>query len=173
MQKNQSSKSHKKIAQNLVRSINRLALDKKISIGTAESCTGGALAAQIVEISGVSAWFFGSVVCYANSVKTKILGVKTESLQNFGAVSFETVSQMLTGACASLQVDLAVAISGIAGPDGGSEEKPVGTVFIGVGGLQTKEQQIQKYNFSGTRTEIQAQSKMQGLQNLENYLMNL
>lgn len=168
---NSNSNSEAKEVLTLVKSINRMALAKNIRIVTAESCTGGSIAGQIVELAGVSAWFLGGIVAYANSVKQDLLKVKTDTLKEYGAVSEQTVNQMLNGACELLKADVAVAVSGIAGPDGGSPEKPVGTVFIGVGSLEPKTQTIKKYLFSGNRKSVQEQTKIQALKNLEEFLL--
>lgn len=103
-------------------------------LGTAESCTGGAIAARITSVAGSSAYFQGSIVAYANSVKQGILGVNQADLMVHGAVSEPVVKQMAAGLRKQLKVDWAIATSGIAGPDGGSAEKPVGTVWIAVAG---------------------------------------
>lgn len=113
--------------------IGRILKAKGKTMATAESCTGGYIAHLITSNAGSSAYFNGSVVSYANSVKENVLGVKHETLETAGAVSEETVRQMVAGAIAKLGVDFALATSGIMGPDGGTEEKPVGTVWIAVG----------------------------------------
>ena len=109
------------------------------TMGTAESCTGGYIAHLITSIAGSSAYYKGSVVSYANEVKENILGVKHETLNSTGAVSKETVAEMVKGAIEELKVDYALATSGIMGPDGGSEEKPVGTVWIAAGNKEKTE----------------------------------
>ena len=106
---------------------------RSMTLGTAESCTGGYLAHMLTSIPGSSAYYMGSMVTYSNKMKIKLLGVPSSTLALHGAVSEETVTSMVGGALRELQVDLAVAISGISGPDGGTEEKPVGTVWIAVG----------------------------------------
>lgn len=112
---------------------------KGLTLGTAESCTGGYIAQLITSVPGSSAYYKGSVVSYANDVKTGVLGVLPDTLKSYGAVSEETVIQMVQGAIQSLGVDFAVATSGIMGPDGGSPEKPVGTVWIAVGNKEKTE----------------------------------
>lgn len=102
------------------------------NFGTAESCTGGYVAHLITTVPGSSAYFPGSLVTYSYEMKTKLLGVKTETLTRFGAVSEEAVREMSQGALDTLGVDVALAISGIAGPDGGTPDKPVGTVWMAV-----------------------------------------
>ncbi len=113
--------------------IGKIALEKKLKIGTAESCTGGLVASKIVTVPGSSAYFEGSVVTYSYKLKETLLKVKKDTLNTVGAVSEETVREMVTGAIDHLGVDIAVAISGIAGPSGGTEDKPVGTVWIACG----------------------------------------
>ena len=110
--------------------VGRILKAKGQTLGTAESCTGGHIAQLITSIPGSSAYFKGGIVSYANEVKTGLLGVAPETLQSAGAVSEETVRQMVQGALQVLNVDYAVAVSGIMGPDGGSPEKPVGTVWL-------------------------------------------
>lgn len=110
----------------------QLLIDKKFTIATAESCTGGNIAHLITSIPGSSEAFKGSVVAYSNEVKHNLLGVSEASLSEFGAVSQQVVEQMAEGACRALNTDCAIATSGIAGPDGGSDKKPVGTVWIAV-----------------------------------------
>jgi nicotinamide-nucleotide amidase len=100
------------------------------TMATAESCTGGYIAHLITSVAGSSAYYKGSVVSYANEVKENILGVQHDTLLSAGAVSEETVKEMAKGAIEKLNVDYAVAVSGIMGPEGGSEEKPVGTVWV-------------------------------------------
>lgn len=107
------------------------AFEKKITFAFAESCTGGLTASKITDLSGASAVFMGSVVSYANTAKENFLDVSPETLKNFGAVSVETAIEMATGALEKFNTDIAISITGIAGPTGGTEEKPVGTVVIG------------------------------------------
>lgn len=112
--------------------VGRILQEQGRQFGTAESCTGGYVAHLITTVPGASAWFPGSVVTYSYEMKTKLLGVRPETLAQFGAVSEETVRQMSQGALDTLGVDVALAISGIAGPDGGTPDKPVGTVWMAV-----------------------------------------
>lgn len=113
--------------------IGKIAKEKNLTIGTAESCTGGLVASKIVTIPGSSAYFEGSVVTYSYKLKETLLKVNPDTLKRLGAVSEETVNEMVAGAIDHLGVDVAVAISGIAGPGGGTEDKPVGTVWIACG----------------------------------------
>ncbi len=110
-----------------------LLLENKKTVGTAESCTGGLVAHRITSIPGSSAYYEGSVVAYSYALKEKLLNVDPAVLENHGAVSEETVKAMLKGLLENLGVDIGIAISGIAGPGGGTPEKPVGTIWIAVG----------------------------------------
>lgn len=118
--------------------LQKLCIDKHLTTATAESCTGGAIAAKIVSISGSSAYFKGGIVAYSNAIKQNILHVDQATLETYGAVSEETVQAMVDGVIDLLAVDVAVAISGIAGPDGGTSEKPVGTIWICAGNKNDK-----------------------------------
>jgi nicotinamide-nucleotide amidase len=119
--------------------IGKILKAKGKTMATAESCTGGYIASLITSIAGSSAYYKGSVVSYANEIKENILGVKHETLTRTGAVSEETVAEMVKGAIAKLNADYALATSGIMGPEGGTEEKPVGTVWIAVGNKEKTE----------------------------------
>ena len=103
---------------------------RNLMMGTAESCTGGLAAALCTNVPGSSRWFSGSVVSYANSVKTRLLGVNAQLVARFGAVSAPVVEAMALGGIDALASDVCVAVSGIAGPDGGTPDKPVGTVWF-------------------------------------------
>ena len=109
--------------------------DKGVKLASAESCTGGWLAKIITDIPGSSVWFTGSVVCYSNESKTSLLGVQENTLSEFGAVSGETVIEMADGLFAHNDADVAVGGSGIGGPGGGTEDKPVGRVGLGGGAI--------------------------------------
>lgn len=104
--------------------------EKHLMMGTAESCTGGRVAAMITQIPGSSDYFSGGIVSYSNKIKHTVLGVSEEDLQTHGAVSRAVVEQMALGAIRTLDCDCAVATSGVAGPGGGSPDKPVGTVWV-------------------------------------------
>jgi nicotinamide-nucleotide amidase len=117
-------------ATNLEQAIGQLLIKKGLTIATAESCTGGSIASLLTSISGSSAYFIGSVVAYSNEVKSNLLGVKTDTLTEHGAVSEQTIREMADGIRQKLGADIGVATSGIAGPTGGTPEKPVGTIWI-------------------------------------------
>ena len=137
-------------------------------VATAESCTGGWIAQCITEIPGSSAWFDRGFVTYSNSAKTQMLGVKSATLETYGAVSAETVEEMVMGALAGSNADIATAVTGIAGPEGGTAEKPVGTVFIAwadKGGAI----KVEKYLFLGNRHQIRAQTVQSAIQGLSEF----
>ncbi len=126
---------------------------KGYKIATAESCTGGWIAQAITEIPGSSAWFDRGFVTYSNSAKVQMLGVNPQTLAQFGAVSAEIALQMTSGALANSEADWVVAVTGIAGPDGGSEEKPVGTIYVA---WQDKagNSKVERLQLSGNRHQI-------------------
>lgn len=139
-------------------------------IATAESCTGGGVAAAITAIPGSSAWFEYGIVSYANSAKEKLLGVSSETLEREGAVSEAVVIEMARGALALSGANIAVAISGVAGPGGGSPGKPVGTVWF-AWVMATGEVKTQLKNFAGDRADVQKQAVIFALNSaLENVL---
>lgn len=134
---------------------------KKMTISTAESCTGGLISKLITDIPGSSDVFIGGVVSYSNEMKMKWLGVRQKTLEKYGAVSEATVKEMLDGILMETGSDIAVAVSGIAGPTGGTPEKPVGTVFIGV--AINDQRIIKRYKFEGSRDDIRMKSAMDAL----------
>jgi nicotinamide-nucleotide amidase len=123
--------------------VGKLLIDNNLTLSTAESCTGGKIASLITSVPGSSGWFTGSVVAYNNSIKTGVLGVSNETLRLYGAVSAETAGEMARGVRRLMGTDYSVAVTGIAGPTGGTAGKPVGTVWIAVDserGLLTEKQ---------------------------------
>lgn len=110
----------------------KMLIDKGLTISTAESCTGGLLAAMLTEVPGASKVINECIVTYSNEAKMRELCVPEEIINKFGAVSYDTAEKMAKGICKKTGADIGVAITGIAGPDGGSDEKPVGTVFVGI-----------------------------------------
>ena len=133
-----------------------------VKLASAESCTGGWLAKFITDIPGSSEWFTGSVVCYSNESKQSLLGVSEHALREFGAVSGETVLELADGLFARTDADVAVTVSGIAGPDGGSDEKPVGLVWLSWG-KRGKSVFARPFNFDGDREAVRKQSIEQAL----------
>lgn len=125
--------------------VGNLLRKRKITLSTAESCTGGSVAVRITSVPGSSDYFKGSVVAYSNEVKMNLLHVSADTLEKQGAVSEETVIEMVKGAMNTLKTDCAVSTSGIAGPGGGTYEKPVGTVWIAAaykGEIRTMKQDV-------------------------------
>ena len=126
---------------NLALNIGELSLEEKIiavmkeknlTLSTAESCTGGMIGATVTAVAGASSVYMGSAVTYSNEMKTRLLGVSPQTLAEHGAVSPQTAFEMAQGACRNLETDAAIAVTGIAGPDGGTAEKPVGLVYVGI-----------------------------------------
>ena len=140
----------------LEKSVIELLKKYDLTLATAESCTGGLLSARLINVEGASKVFKAGMVTYSNKSKRKILGVKKPILTKFGAVSKETAASMAKGILSQTQADVSVAITGIAGPDGGTENKPVGFVCIAccIDGITT----INEYQFSGNRSKIRESS---------------
>ena len=132
--------------------LTKLLMKKKYTMTTAESCTGGMIAARMVNAPGVSAVLKSGFITYANEAKEELLGVSHDTLEKYGAVSRETAKEMAEGAVKAAHTDAAVAVTGIAGPDGGTKEKPVGLVYIGVNVRGNVE--VREYHFSGSRQKI-------------------
>jgi nicotinamide-nucleotide amidase len=149
--------------ENLSTELGALLQKKNMFFTSAESCTGGLLSQSIVSVPGSSGWFGCSFVTYSNISKHKILGVSKDSLKRFGAVSEEVVTEMVDGAVAESRADLGVAISGIAGPGGGSPDRPVGTVCIA---WKLKDKQAVKSTvlFEGNRNEVRYATVVKSLE---------
>ena len=140
-------------------------LARGLRVTCAESCTGGGVACAITEIPGSSQWFDAGFVTYADSAKQRQLGVSRQSLERFGAVSEAVVREMASGALSAACADLAVAVSGIAGPGGGSTDKPVGTVWF-AWALRGGEVRLQCRCFDGDRSAVRHQAVQQALAGL-------
>jgi nicotinamide-nucleotide amidase len=149
--------------------LGRMLQEKGLTMATAESCTGGYIAHLITSIAGSSAWFNGSVVSYANKVKTKILGVSEAILAEHGAVSQPVVEQMVRGVLTQTGADVAIAVSGIMGPEGGTDEKPVGTVWVAVGNASHIE--TKKFHFRFDRMRNIELTATHGLNFLREFVM--
>ncbi|MBQ6136349.1 MAG: nicotinamide-nucleotide amidohydrolase family protein [Kiritimatiellae bacterium] len=132
-----------------------------MTCAAAESCTGGGVGAAITSVPGASEVFAGSVVSYSNDVKRSVLGVDAKSLERFGAVSSEVACEMASGARRLMKTDLAVSVTGIAGPGGGSEEKPVGLVWFGISSAAGT--RTEKAIFQGGRDAVRAQAVMHAI----------
>ena len=136
-------------------------LEKKLTITTAESCTGGMIASSIVSVSGSSAIFKSSVVTYSNEMKSKILNIPLKSINENGAVSKVIAYTMAYNVLDLMNSDISIAVTGIAGPGGGSKNKPVGLVYIGIG---TKQNIVTKrYLFKGNRLKIRQETTLESL----------
>lgn len=138
--------------------------EKKLTLSVAESCTGGMIGAAITAVPGSSAYFFGGVVSYSNEMKHSVLGVPKLVLEKKGAVSAETVKAMVKGVRRLCKTDCAIAVSGIAGPDGGTKKKPVGLVYIGIG--SGKKVRAFKYYFKGGREQVRRQAVEKALERM-------
>lgn len=140
----------------------------KMTVTTVESCTGGLLSGTLVDVAGVSDVFNQAFVTYANEAKHSLVGVKKETLDSYGAVSEETAREMAEGGAKAAKADACLSVTGIAGPDGGTAEKPVGLVYIGchVNGNTVVERNV----FSGSRREVREQSVLAALKLLKKQL---
>lgn len=139
----------------------QLLIEKGLTISTAESCTGGLLAGTIINYPGVSEIFIEGAITYSNDAKMKTLGVKSETLEKFGAVSEETAKEMAEGIAKVSGTNIGVSTTGIAGPGGGTEEKPVGLVYIGL--HINGETKARKFNFFGNRERVRRRSVLEAL----------
>ena len=149
--------------------VGNLLRERGLKLALAESCTGGLVGDRITNISGSSEYFVGGVVAYAYEAKVALLGVSWETLNSMGAVSHETVLEMAHGARKSLSADIAVSISGIAGPGGGTPEKPVGTTWIGL--VASDGEWTRLCQFDGNREQNKASAAEAALQLLIDYLL--
>ncbi|MEO0074121.1 MAG: CinA family nicotinamide mononucleotide deamidase-related protein [candidate division WOR-3 bacterium] len=136
-------------------------LEQRASVAVAESCTGGLVGDMLTSVPGSSEWFVGGVICYSNLLKMLLCGVREATLARYGAVSRETVFQMARGVRALAGADFGLAVSGIAGPGGGSESKPVGLVYVGV--ADSNRVVVERHLFNGNRRMVKEQSAMAGL----------
>lgn len=152
---------------NLIQKLARQCLEKGISLVTAESCTGGLLSSLLTQDAGSSKWFDRGFITYSNNSKIDALGVQGETLENFGAVSQEVANEMSMGALKNSEANLGISITGIAGPDGGSLAKPVGTVYFSIAN-QKKVILEHKSDFKGSREVIRKESVLFVLNKLLN-----
>ena len=136
--------------------IGMLLKSRGLWLATAESCTGGLLGSTITDVPGSSTYFLGGIIAYSNSSKTEVLGVPLETIQKFGAVSSRTAIGMAVGILNNFGCDFAIAITGITGPTGGSDAKPVGTVFIAT--ATEDGEQAKEFHFKGSRAQIKSAS---------------
>ncbi|ADP11619.1 competence damage-inducible protein A [Erwinia sp. Ejp617] len=150
--------------------IGQLLLARGASVTTAESCTGGWIAKVLTDVAGSSAWFQRGFVTYSNDAKQQMIGVTEQSLTQFGAVSEQVVSEMAQGALREANVQYAISVSGIAGPEGGSEEKPVGTVWFGFASANGEVLTL-VHCFDGDREAVRRQATGWALQTLHDHFL--
>ena len=150
--------------------IGHMLSEKNATLALAESCTGGTIAQMITSVPGSSAYFLGSVVAYSNRIKEKLLGVDPEIIEQYGAVSREVVEQMAEGVRERFASDYSIATSGIAGPDGGTEEKPVGTTWIAVASAEKTESAV--YRLGDHRGRNIQKAALTGLNMLRNLIVS-
>lgn len=151
----------------LERVVDRL-VERDLRLAVAESCTGGLLAARLTERSGASRFMSGGLVTYSNEAKTRVLGVRTETLAAYGAVSREVAAEMATGAREAVGADASMSVTGIAGPEGGTPDKPVGTVWIAA--TVEDSELVELFRFDGDRAAVREQSVDAALALLERLL---
>lgn len=148
--------------------VGELLRQHKLSLATAESCTGGLIGHRLTNVAGSSDYYLGGIIAYANSVKMKQLGIQADTLALYGAVSRETALAMASGVRGELHADIGLSVSGIAGPGGGSPEKPVGLVWIGLS--TSGYEQAWRYHWQGDRLQVKEQTAEQALLLLVNLL---
>ena len=154
--------------QHIVQNLAEILSQRNLKLCTAESCTGGLIAKTLTDLAGSSDWFDRGFVTYSNQAKTDMLGVPAELINSYGAVSETVASAMLNGALRHSAAEYAIAVTGVAGPGGGSDDKPVGTVWIAVG---SEDQQIvRKYVFPGDREAVRQATLVTALETLINML---
>jgi PncC family amidohydrolase len=136
--------------------IQELSISKNWKLAVAESCTGGLIGARLTSVPGSSAYFLGGIIAYSNDLKEILLNVPAELLESEGAVSGPVVESMALGVLAATGADCGISVTGVAGPDGGTEEKPVGTVWVGVAVPSGTTSRI--YHFDGNREEVREQT---------------
>lgn len=149
----------------LMQQLARLAVEQEQVIATAESCTGGLIAAALTDLAGSSHWFDRGLVTYSNEAKQEVLGVSPETLQRSGAVSAACVAEMAQGALARSRASIAVSVSGVAGPDGGSDEKPVGTVWM-AWASRDYGHRTRHFLFAGDRDRVRQQTVTEALRGI-------
>ena len=152
----------------IVNDICSILRQKKWRMGTAESCTGGGIAKVITDVPGVSDFFAGGVVAYSNDVKNRLLGVGLETLNTYGAVSSEAAKEMLFGLVKQLDLQAGISVTGIAGPGGGTDQKPIGLVYISTYVLGNY--RYNKFHFANGRSSIRKEATLAALDLLQRHL---
>lgn len=151
--------------------LGELLTSRNQTLAVAESCTGGLLGSTITSVPGSSVYFLGGIIAYSDSSKIEILGVPSQTIEKNGAVSERTAVCMAKGILNNFACDIGIGITGIAGPSGGTEQKPVGTVFIGI--ANELSELARQYNFTGTRQKIKEASVKASLELACEFLENL
>ena len=149
-------------------SLHHLLLKQRLTVCVAESCTGGLLGAAFTELGGSSGYFLGGIIAYSNEIKRNPLGVSEAILERFGAVSEQTAIEMAQRARNLMSAKLAVATTGIAGPAGGSEDKPVGTVWVAVS--DTRNSRAYSFQFEGERSDVRRQTALAAIHKSKDFL---
>lgn len=150
--------------------VGELLTEHGLKLATAESCTGGLIGHLVTNMAGSSRYYLGGVIAYSNEAKVRLLGVRPGTLEKYGAVSSETVIEMAIGVRKAMAADIGISVSGIAGPGGGSPDKPVGTVWIGLS--SEAEEYSRQFLWSGDRLAIKTQSAQTALKLLVELLQN-
>jgi nicotinamide-nucleotide amidase len=158
--------------QTLAEATGSLLLSTGLTLAVAESCTGGLLGAQLTEVAGISAAFVGGIVAYANGLKTGLLGVSPDLLARCGAVSQEVAAAMAAGVRKATGADIGVAITGIAGPGGGTPDKPVGLVYVSLDATGLSEPVVEAHRFLGTRDMVRLRAARQAMVMLRHHLLD-
>ncbi len=148
--------------------IGKMLKERGLKIAVAESCTGGLISSRITDISGASDYFEAGITTYSNESKIRVLNVPEDIIDRYGAVSEETAKAMAEGVKKTVHADIGVSVTGIAGPTGGTEGKPVGTVFIGL--ATKKATYVRKFFFDGNRLEIRRKTSDAAFMLVEEYL---
>ncbi|MCX6353328.1 MAG: nicotinamide-nucleotide amidohydrolase family protein [Candidatus Aureabacteria bacterium] len=156
------------MAERVEKKVGLMLRERNLTIAIAESCTGGLLGHMVTQVPGSSDYFMGGVIAYHNDAKIKLLGVKGMTIKRYGAVSRQTAIEMADGACRIFRADIALSTTGIAGPGGGTVEKPVGLVYIGLATMRGK--MVKKHLFSGSRHNIKKKAAYAALVTLQEYL---
>lgn len=159
------------VEKKIIYDVSEILVKNKLTISTVESCTGGMVSASLIEFPGISEVFLEGAITYSNEAKVKRLGVKQDTLNNYGAVSEETAKEMVSGIAEVSNSKVAISTTGLAGPGGGTKDKPVGLVYVGIyieGNIV-----VLKNRFSGTRNEIRAESTRVALKTLKDELIKI
>lgn len=153
----------------LIKTLSETLRSQNIKMATAESCTGGMISSAITNLAGSSDIFDRGFVTYSNQAKMDMLGVSPATLDQFGAVSEQTAREMALGAIKNSQADVAISVTGIAGPSGGTAEKPVGLVYIGIAN-KSGIAEIHRHVFSGSRSDVRTETTQAALQHLLDFI---